>query len=90
MARNPVKYFIETHPETLPFLRFLTTYREEWTTVDLARDYPGYHEEHISKIITKLRDANVIAKIRYVRVKPSGDTRPLWKLTGEARTHLDQ
>lgn len=45
MARNYPRHFIETHPEILPLLHFLKTYKTEWTALDLSRDYPKYREE---------------------------------------------
>lgn len=59
--------FLRANPEFHPFIKWLIGYdKEEWTTVDLKRDYPAYNPNTVSHILRKLWKYDVIRRVKRI------------------------
>ena len=82
-TKTAVSYLMR-NTEYYPFIKWLIDYdKEEWTILDLKRDYPDYDKNTISSMLLKLKKHNIIRRDKTIRIStPEYPCQPcaLWRL----------
>lgn len=91
MGRPSPKTYLNHHPESHNIIKFLLTYQDEWTVIDLQRDYPNYFSENnMSSLLREMRDANILLGGRYRYIPKTCEYKKfgiyrLWRLNTETK-----